>query len=253
MQANNLVQTIWLNRPQRRNAIDGQVVDELMHCLDAAAADDAVRVVVLRGRGDYFCAGGDLKWMGSGADLPEAERPAMRLATLFSVLYAFPKPVVAVVQGAALGGALGLVSAADFVVADSQALFSFTELRLGLIPAVISPYVIRKIGPAMARKLMLSARRLSATEALHLGLADQVAAAEGMEEVVAGICDELVVLAPGAMKACKAMLNRVTESILDEEMTAYTANQLHQVQHGGEAKEGIAAFFEKRKPSWIIS
>lgn len=244
--------TIWLNRPERRNAIDGQMVDDLTRCLSVAADDDAVRVVVLRGRGGYFCAGGDLSWMGSGRDLPVPDRPATRLAGLFAALYDFPKPVIALVHGAALGGALGLVSVADFVVAHSDALFSFSELRLGLIPAVISPFVIRKTGPSVARKLMISARKLSAQEALQAGMVDKVAGETELENSIDGLCEELIMLAPEAMKACKRMLNRVTDSVIGEDLLTYTAGQLHRVQHGDEAKEGVKAFFEKRRPTWNI-
>lgn len=251
-EAGGWVQTVWLNRPERRNAIDGQVVDDLTRCLSLAADDDTVRVVVLRGRGDYFCAGGDLNWMGSGRDLPVPERPANRLAGLFATLYDFPKPVIAVVHGAALGGALGLVSVADFVVADSDAVFSFSELRLGLIPAVISPFVIRKTGPSAARKLMISARKLSALEAMQAAMVDTVAKGADLEKSVADLCEELIMLAPEAMKACKRMLNKVTDSIIGEDLMTYTAIQLHRIQHGDEAREGVKAFFEKRRPRWNI-
>ena len=250
--AEGQVLTIWLNRVERRNAIDGQMVDDLTHCLSLAADDDAFRVVVLRGRGDYFCAGGDLKWMRSGKDNPVPDRPATRLAGLFAFLFEFPKPVVAVVHGAALGGALGLVSVADFVLADSDAVFSFSELRLGLIPAVISPFVIRKTSPSIARKLMISARKLSAQEALQTQLVDVVAKEADLEKSLAGLCEELVMLAPEAMKACKRMLNKVSESMIGEDLMTYTAGQLHLIQHGDEAGEGVQAFFEKRRPRWNI-
>jgi methylglutaconyl-CoA hydratase len=250
VQTDNLVLTIWLNRVEKRNAIDRQMVDDLARCLSVAADDDAVRVVVLRGRGGYFCAGGDLAWMGSGETLPEEDRPATLLARLFSFIYSFPKPLVAVVHGAALGGALGLVSTADFVLAEPDATFSFSELRLGLIPAVISPFVIRRIGVARARKLMLSASKLPAEEAERVGFVDRVVHAEEMEVAIADLCAGLISLAPKAMKACKKMLNRVSELQIDDELTKYTAGQLHHIQHGDEAREGVAAFFEKRRPLW---
>lgn len=250
VQTDNMVLTIWLNRIGKRNAMNGQMVEELSHCLSILENDDSVRVVVLRGRGGYFCAGGDLSWMGSGETLPEENRPATLLARLFADMYSFPKPLVAVVHGAALGGALGLVSTADFVLAEPGATLSFSELRLGLIPAVISPFVIRRIGIARARKLMLSARKLSAEEAEMIGFVDRIVPADEMETALADFCAGLISLAPKAMKACKKMLNRVSELQLGDELTKYTAGQLHHIQHGDEAREGVAAFFEKRRPSW---
>jgi len=244
------VLTIWLNRADRRNAINGPMVDELIDCLSAASADDDIRVVVLRGRGDYFCAGGDLKWMGSGEHLAEDERPATRLAYLFSTIFSFPKPLLVVVHGVALGGALGLVATADFVIADPKAIISFTELRLGLIPAVISPFVIRRIGSARARRLMLSATALTADEARKAELIDMITGSDEIESSISELCAQLSSLAPGAMKACKRLINNVSERTIDSDLIKYTANQLHEIQHGPEAREGVAAFFEKRRPSW---
>ena len=244
------VLTIWLNRADRRNAMNGPMVEELIDCFSSADADDDIRVVVLRGRGDFFCAGGDLKWMGSGEHLPEDDRPANRLAQLFNAMFLFSKPLVIAAHGAALGGALGLVATADFVIADRQTTFSFTELRLGLIPAVISPFVIRRIGSARARRLMLSARQLTADEALKVELIEIVAGSGELDQAIGGLCSQLIALAPGAMKECKKLINKVSESQIDHELIRYTAKQLHDIQHGSEAREGIVAFFEKRKPLW---
>lgn len=244
------IATVWLSRVENRNALNEQLVMELMEAFDELEADHKVRVVVLRGRGDYFCAGGDLKWMNSGDGLPLDAHPATWLSRLFARLYRLNKPVVTVVHGAALGGAMGLVAASDFVIAEAEAVFSFTELKLGLIPAVISPFVIKRIGEFRARRLILSARKIRAEEALKMELVDYLVDISKLEEHLQGLCAELLKTAPLATQACKKMIVKVASSAMDDDLFKYTASQLKTIQGGAEAKEGIAAFFEKRIPVW---
>ena len=244
------IATVWLSRAGSRNALNEQLVKELLGAFDMLEADHEVRVVVLRGRGDYFCAGGDLKWMNGGDELPVELHPATWLSRLFARLYRFPKPVVTLVHGAALGGAMGLVAASDFVIAEQGAVFSFTELKLGLIPAVISPFVIKRIGEFRSRKLMLSARKISAEEALNIELIDYVSEISTLEKQLQNLCAELMQGAPLATQACKQLIVKVAASVMDDALFDYTARQLKTIQQGAEAKEGIAAFFEKRTPAW---
>ncbi len=244
------IATVWLSRADSRNALNGQMVRELMVAFDLLEADNATRVVVLRGRGDYFCAGGDLKWMRSGDGMSLESHPATWLSQLFARMYRFTKPLVTVVHGAALGGAMGLIATSDFVLAESRAVFSFTELKLGLIPAVISPFVIKRIGEFRARKLMLSAQKINAHEALSLELVDHVCELSSLEELLEGLCMELQQGAPLATQACKRLIVRVAGNTMDESLFEYTAQLLRTIQGAEEAKEGIAAFFEKRKPAW---
>ncbi len=245
------IATVWLSRADKRNALNASLVNDLMDALDTLEADDTVRVVVLRGRGDYFCAGGDLEWMRSGDGLPLEAHPATFLARLFARLYHFAKPVISVVHGAALGGAMGLVATSDFVVAENKAVFSFTELKLGLIPAVISPFVIRRIGEFRARKLILSARKIGVEEALRLELIDHIYEAGLLDDYLDSLCSELLQGAPLATKACKNLIVRVSNSPMEESLYTYTAEQLRHIQGQEEAREGIGAFFNKRKPTWI--
>lgn len=245
------IATVWLSRADRRNALNAELVNDLMDALDKLESNEKVRVVVLRGRGEYFCAGGDLKWMRSGDGLPLDAHPASCLARLFARLYHFPKPLITVVHGAALGGAMGLVATSDFVVAENIAIFSFTELKLGLIPAVISPFVIRRIGEFRARKLMLSARKIGAEEALRLELIDYICEAGLIDDHINGLCSELLQGAPLATMACKNLIVKVSDSPMNEDLYKYTAQQLRYIQGQEEAREGIDAFFNKRKPTWV--
>ena len=245
------VATVWLARANRRNALDALLVTELLAVLDVLEADAGTRVLVLRGRGEVFCAGGDLQWMNSADHLPLADHPATWLSRVFARIYSFSKPVVTCVHGAALGGAMGLVAASDFVIAAEDALFTFTELKLGLIPAVISPFVIARIGEFRARRLMLSARRLSAQQAHDMELVDLVTASDKLDEKLGEICRELLQTAPRATIACKKLIAEVSGKPLDEELFIYTAGQLRMIQAGDEAKAGIQAFFEKKDPPWV--
>lgn len=244
--------TIWLAREEKRNAINGTMVDEMLDCLSRLEADEAVRVVLIRGRGACFCAGGDLRWMGGADDKPLAEHPASRLTLLFSSLYRFPKPLVISLHGAALGGALGLIACADIVVAHEDTTLSFTELKLGLIPAVISPFVIQKIGEFRARKLILRSQVLHAREAQSFDLVDTVLPGHEIEDYLEALCAEMLLLAPKATAACKKMIVQVAGQPLDDNLFQYTAAQLQSIQKKREAKEGISAFLEKRHPDWAV-
>jgi methylglutaconyl-CoA hydratase len=242
--------TLWLARPEKRNAINRQMAAELVLFLASAENDPHIRVVILRGQGDYFCAGGDLKWMSQSDSLPPKERSGRVLAELYLSFFRFPKPLIALVHGAAMGGALGLIGSSDFVLAESNAVFSFTEVKLGLIPSTISPYVIKRIGELNARQLMLSGAKIRAAQALELHLADKTGGIKQLEQYAMVLAAELAENAPEAMKACKRLIQHVAGKDIDFELSKYTADLLTRLQKGEEAQEGMKAFLEKRKPVW---
>lgn len=241
--------TIYLSRPDKRNAIDQHMAGEILHLLKDAEADAHVRVVVLRGKGKIFSAGADIAWMNL-QDLPEDQQPAVLLAKLFKAIYFFQKPLIVLVHGAAMGGALGLIAGADYVLADDTSKFAFSEVRLGLIPATISPFVIRRIGEFKARQLMLSGITFSAEEALEAGLIDKSGGTDEIESYKTYLCMEILKNAPNATKMCKQLIIGVSGQSMNKKLFDYTANILKNVKKGKEAHEGMRAFKEKRKPEW---
>jgi methylglutaconyl-CoA hydratase len=256
----NQVCTLWLSREVNRNAINGQMAREVIACLDALTHDDQVRVLIIRGKGRAFCAGGDLNWMLSEDAGKEIERPADLLSSLFRELYFFPKPLISYVHGFAMGGALGLVVCADFVLAEDNAFFAFSEVKLGLVPATISPFVVKRIGEFRARQLMLHGGKISSSEARQAGLVDvlvpgnvtPVAEDEkpGGEKILEELAGSLAENAPLAMQTCKRLLTTIAGEPLSKEMLSYTTDLLTRTSKSPEAREGIRAFMEKRKPIW---
>ncbi|MEE4176071.1 MAG: enoyl-CoA hydratase-related protein [Bacteroides sp.] len=242
--------TLWLARPDKRNAISRQMAAELTDFFKEAEENPAIRVVILRGQGDYFCAGGDLRWMSQGNDLQPQDRSGWVLANLYRSLYHFPKPLIALVHGAAMGGALGLIACADFVLAEDKAIFSFSEVKLGLVPATISPFVIRRIGENNAKQLMLSGKKVKAQEAIQYCLVDFQGEMKQMEQQALELAVRMAANAPEAMKACKRLIQQVAGKEIDESLSHYTAKLLTSLQESEEAKEGMQAFLEKREPVW---
>lgn len=251
------VRTILLDRPQKRNAFDGTMLTALADALAAAEAADTVRVVVIASRGPVFCAGADLKWMAQqaagGADANLAG--ARRMGGIFHAVSACKKPVVARVQGATMGGGVGLASACDIVVASPNAWFALSEVRLGLVPAVISPFVVRRVGPAKGRALFMLGGRVPAAEAHRIGLVDVLcdrddASDSALDAAVAATVKQLVAGAPGAQYACKTLVDGIAwrdpADVLD-----FTAAAIAEQRATAEASEGIAAFLGKRPASWI--
>lgn len=244
------VARLVLNRPERHNAFDDALVAELTQALQAVEQDPAVRVVVLAANGKSFSAGADLDWMRRMASYSEEQNleDAKRLALLMQTLNFMPKPTVAAVQGAALGGGVGLVAACDIAVGTPQALFGLTEVRLGLIPAVISPYVVQAIGERAARRYFLTGERFGAATACELGLLHEVA--DDLGDAVARHVEALLTGGPEAQGAAKKLIRRVGRGPVNVAMIEDTAARIARARAGAEAREGIAAFFEKRKPDW---
>jgi methylglutaconyl-CoA hydratase len=245
------VARVFLARPEVRNAFDGETVRELTRALAEASAREDVRVIVLGGQGKVFSAGADLDWMRRVASFSEEEnvRDARSLAALFETLERSPKPVVARVQGAALGGGAGLVAAADIAVAAQDAQFGFPEVRLGLVPAVISPWVVARIGTAAAHELFLTGERFDAEQARAIGLVRHVVPAGELDRAVEARVGALLQAAPGAVAAAKSLLRAVAFRSAEEVREA-TASLIAQRRASPEGREGLRAFLEKREPSW---
>ena len=246
------VARIWLNRPDVRNAFDGLTVTELRTTIFDLATVDAVRVIVLGGRGPSFCAGADLEWMRATASFSREEnlREAQALADLFFTVYQSPKPIVARVHGAALGGGSGLVAACDIPVAALGTQFGFTEVRLGILPAVISPYVISKIGESAARELFLTGERFEAVKAHEIGLVRAAVPEEDLDRAVEGRVGELLRAGPRAIAEAKALIREVAWRRV-EDVQRYTVERIAELRISAEGQEGMRAFLDKRKPYWV--
>jgi methylglutaconyl-CoA hydratase len=245
------VARVWLNRPEQHNALSAELGDELIAALNALAPDAGVRVVVLGGRGRSFCAGADLGAMkaSAGASFEENLAEAERLGEMFAALAGFPKPVVGRIHGSVFGGGVGLVCACDIPVAAETTRFGLTEVRLGILPALISPYVLRRLGDRNARELMLTGERFGADTALRLGMVQHVTAEAGLDAKVNERVAELLHGGPEAQARIKRLLERFTETRWAEYREALP-RALAEARSGSEGREGLGAFFEKRLPYW---
>jgi methylglutaconyl-CoA hydratase len=248
------VATVTLNRADVHNAFNDAVIADMTDALRRLGADDTVRAVVLRAEGKSFSAGADLGWMQRMAGYSHAEnlRDAEALAELMRVLNFLPKPTVARVQGAAFGGGVGLVACCDIAIASDAAAFSLSEVRLGLIPAVISPYVVAAIGERAARRYFLTAERFDAAEALLIGLVHQVVAADQLDTAVDGILARLSEGGPAAQRAAKDLIFAVAHRPVDAGLIHDTAERIATIRASSEGREGLAGFLEKRKPAWTV-
>ena len=246
------VATVTLNRPKLHNAFDDAMIAALTEAFGTLGTDPSVRYVVLRGAGKSFCAGGDLAWMRRMAGYSHAENlaDARALAELMHVLDTLPRPTVAVVQGAAYGGGVGLVACCDIAVATMGARFCLSEVKLGLIPAAISPYVVAAMGRRAARRYFLTAEPFDAAEARRTGLIHAVADDADIEDVLAGLLDSLSKGGPTAQAAAKALIADVAH-LPAEKLQDETAARIAEIRAGEEGREGVSAFLEKRRPNWI--
>jgi methylglutaconyl-CoA hydratase len=246
------VATLTLNRPEVHNAFDDHLIAELTHKLRDLDHNAGVRAVVLAAEGKSFSAGADLNWMERMVRYSEAEnlRDAVALASLMRTLNGLAKPTIARVQGAAYGGGVGLVACCDIAVASAGASFSLSEVRLGLIPAVISPYVIGAIGERNARRYFLTAERFDASEALRIGLVHSMVEAGELDAAVAGVLGELLKGGPKAIAAAKDLIAHVAHRPIDHLLAEETAARIAQIRVSPEGREGIAAFLAKRLPGW---
>lgn len=249
------VVSLTLNRPHRRNALEPDLMASLTRTLQRLDADDDVRIVILGGAGEDFCAGGDIAWMRRAAEAgPQAnEADAMALAEMFAVLDRLSKPTVALVQGAAYGGGAGLVAACDVAIAARSAKFCMSEVRLGLIPAVVGPYMIRAVGARAARALFLTATILRAERALTIGLVHEVASEGGLTSARDRIVEALLLGAPGAQAQSKRLVELCAGRDIDFALMRQTAGRLAERRASAEGAEGLSGFLEKRLPDWRMT
>jgi methylglutaconyl-CoA hydratase len=245
------VEHVMLNRPDVRNAFNDDVIAELTAWAAVARADATLRVVVLSGEGKVFSAGADAGWMARmiAYSRDDNERDATRMAEMFHALDTLPAAVVGRIQGAALGGGAGLAAVCDVAIADEDAVFGFTETKLGILPAVISPYVLPKIGPSAARELFLTGMRFSAARAREIGLVHAVVSASELDETVARYVAELLSAAPTGVAAAKALIRLVWGHPAADAMRI-TAQAIARQRVSSEGQEGLRAFLDKRKPRW---
>lgn len=245
------VATLTLNRPDKHNAMSALMIDELHIAATDLGADPDVRVVVLTGTGRSFCAGGDLNWMRdqmAGDDAARADG-ARKLARMLGALNTLPKPLIGRVQGNAFGGGIGLAAVCDVVICSDSARFGLTETRLGLIPATIGPYVIARMGEAMARRVFMSSRLFDAAEAMTLGIIARAVPGADLDSAVQAEITPYLACAPGAVAQAKALTRRLGP-VIDQATIDETINALVDRWNSDEAREGINAFFEKRAPNW---
>ena len=247
----NTVATVTLARPDTRNALNAELIEELRHCMKELAEDNNVRMVVLTGEGNFFCAGADIGYMRDTASFSYEENleDARRLAAMFGAVDECPKPIVARIQGAAIGGGVGLVAAADVAVAQEGTVFAFSEVRLGISPATIAPFVARKIGHSQVRALFLTGERFDAARAQAIGLVHEVASEEDLDAVVQEKVEGLLSGGPEALAATKALLRELRDAA-PSEVIEITARRIAELRTGEEGQEGLGAFLEKRKPAW---
>ena len=253
-EVDDAVGILTLNNAERHNAFDELLILELGDALRALEADRRVRVVVLSAVGKSFCAGTDLNWMkrAAASSPQDALRDGRSLGALLALLNDFPKPTIARVQGPAYGAGIGLIAACDIAVAAYDALFALTEVKLGLIPAAVSPFVLAAIGERHARRYMLTAERFSAAEAYRIGLVHEIVPGEEqLDEAVGEIVDTLLKNGPQAQAECKALIRIVAGQPIDDSTLEETAQRIAQVRSSPEGREGLAAFLEKRKPNWL--
>lgn len=243
---------ISLNRPETHNAFDDRLISQMTACLEDLARDNKVRALVLTGIGKSFSAGADINWMRRMADYSEAENltDARALAKLMVSLNTLPMPTIAKVNGAALGGGVGLIACCDIAISSDQASFGTTEVKLGLIPSVIGPYVIAAVGPRMARRIMLTGERFDASSALRMGLVHQVERPDTLDDAVEAVLDQILKGGPRAIETCKALILDLAAKPITDDVIEDTANRIAKLRATEEAKEGLGAFLEKRKPAW---
>ncbi len=248
------IRTITLSRPDVRNAFNDEVIAELKAAFDDASQANDVRCVVLAAEGPAFCAGADLNWMRRMADYTRDENLADAgcLADMLHTIYTCPKPTIARVQGDVFAGGVGLVAACDMAISVDTATYCLSEVKLGLIPATISPYVIRAMGVRASHRYFLTAERFNAVEAHRIGLVHEVVKANALDAKLQELTQALVSASPNAVKACKQLVQDVAEKDIDSTLRALTVAGIADIRASAEGKEGVQSFLQKRKPNWLL-
>lgn len=244
--------TLLLNRPKVHNAFDEFMIEDITNALQQLRANEAVRILCIKGAGASFCAGANLNWMKRTAEYAQEEnyRDAMQMANMMNSLYSFPKPTVAVVHGAVYGGGVGLIACCDIVLAERSTVFSLSEVKLGLIPAVIGPYVVNAMGTRIAKRYILTGERFDASAAYRSGLVHESTDAELLAESEAEIMQELLSCAPNAQEVAKSFVIERFSPSMGKEIQKHTAALISKIRASEEGKEGVGAFLDKRSPAW---
>lgn len=255
---NQGVRTLTLNRPQKHNAFDAEIINLLLDQLSQIENDESIRVVVLTGNGKSFSSGADLEWMRSMKNYDEKtnQKDALQLALLMRRLHSLNKPTIARVNGSAYGGALGLIACCDIAIAVNHAIFSFSEVRLGILPAVIAPYILTAIGARQTTRLFLTADKFDAEAARSYGLVHQCVDSSDLDSRVAADIERLLLGGPTAQMECKKLIHRLNNTINEIEpdvLSEYTSKLIAKIRTSEEGQEGLSAFLNKSKPSWINS
>ena len=247
------VVTITLNRPEVRNAFNDDMIAEVTGAFVALGGRDSVRCIVLAAEGTAFCAGADLNWMRRMADYTRAENlaDASALAEMLRVMYECPKPTIARIQGDVYAGGMGLVAACDMAVSVDTANFCLSEVKLGLIPATISPYVIRAMGARAAHRYFLTAERFDAREAHRIGFVHEVVSVDALDAKVAELTNALVNASPNAVRSCKTLVQEVAGRVIEAPLIGRTVEGIADIRTSSEGREGVQSFLQKRKPSWL--
>jgi len=248
------IATIALNRPEIRNAFNEAMIRELTAAFRSIEKETDVRAILLKGNGKSFCAGADLNWMRDVANysFEQNYEESFRLSQCFYTIYTSPKPTIAIVHGAAIGGANGLLAACDIAICENDTVFSLSEVKIGIVPACISPYVIKRVGEYGARELMLTGRRINGREAEHYRLVNKSLPATELDAYAGEIVELLKTSGPKAITKCKKLIDEVTNNITLDEALSFTAHMIAEIRASDEGQEGMAAFLEKRKPGWTV-
>jgi methylglutaconyl-CoA hydratase len=242
---------ITFNRPEVHNAFNSELILELTDAIDTIKADGSVRIVILTGEGKSFCAGADINWMREiiRYSFEQNLKESLQLAEVLYRIYTLPKPTIAMVNGAAIGGGTGFLSVCDIAVAAEEAKFGLSEVKIGLVPAAISPYVVRRIGESKAREYFLTGQRISAQKAVEIGLINEVVPKHKLEEHVEELVGQFLASGPEAIARCKELILNVPGMSL-EDVKEYTARMIANLRISEEGQEGMSAYLEKRKPRW---
>ena len=248
------VATVTLNRPEIRNAFNDEMIGELSAVFQQLAEDDKVRVIVLAAAGKAFCAGADLNWMRAMADYSYDENlaDADKLAQMLKTIYECPKPTIAAIQGDVYAGGMGLVAICDIAIAVKIANFCLSEVRLGLAPATISPYVIRALGARASQRYFLSAEVFDSEKAQQLGFIHERVSEEVLDDTVAALAAKMVNNSPDAVKTCKTLLHKIAGESITDALIADTVKGIADIRASEQGKEGVQAFLQKRKPDWLV-
>jgi methylglutaconyl-CoA hydratase len=247
------VGTLWLNRPDVHNAFNNVMLAELMECIAAVNDNEDVICLIIRGRGRSFCAGVDINWMRDVAknSYEVNYKESLVLSDCFYSIYTCRKPTIAIIHGVSLGGANGILSACDFAYCVDDATFSLSEVKIGIIPACISPYVVKRVGEYGSRDLMLSGKRINGKEAESYKLVNKSLAPEKLDEYIHSVIALLKTSGPKAMSQCKDLIFNISNNLTLEEAMKFTAKMIADIRASDEGQEGMAAFLEKRKPKWV--